>query len=275
MKTEGNLIKGRRYGKYEGMLLAMENFPELCPWLEVTAVEDKNAFVEIKREYGDFVVIRVDAPIGQRKLLKDVNTRGFVDDLGSILKTIKGKCLNAVVLVAKSKDTPAERYLDDGGFNVGIFDDGMTKEILVEVVGKGFDGHEVTRGISVHECWRIPYDQKHVYGLKCGVMLDAEYTGVSRERYAHDREQRIKLLTEGLNNVDGIDEAAVSAAIPEQYESMEGSVMLTKLLTEVGRWLYDESELLSASDKVSVAIQGNFINGEPEIWGLFLPEYWL
>lgn len=275
MKKEEHLVNGRRYGKYEGMLLAMENFPELCPWLEVTAVEDENVLEKIQCEYGDFAVMRVDAPIGQRRLLKDVNTRGFVDDLGSILRTIKGKCLNAVVLVAKSKATPAERYLDDGGFNIGIFDDGMKKEILIEVVGKGFDGHEVTRGISVHERWRIPYDQKHVYGLKCGVILDAEYTGVSRERYAIDREQRIKLLTEGLNNVDGIDEATVSAAIPEQYKSMDGSAMLTKLLTEVGRWLYDEPELLSASDKVSMAIQGNFINGEPEIWGLFLPEYWL
>lgn len=268
------LVNGKRYGKYDGMLLAMEIFPELCPWRDVVVVEDKGKWEEIQRECGDFATIRVDVPIGQRKLLKDVNTRGFIDDIGPILKTIKGKCRDAVVLVAKTETPPMERYLDDGGFNIGIFDDGSIKQIVIEVVGKGFDGHEVTRGISAHERWVIPYDQKHVYDLKCGVMSDAEYSGILPRDYSCDRKRRIKFLTEDLSNTTGITEAAVSDAIPEGYVSMEGSLMLTKLLRAVGSWLHGGMEGLELSSKVSVAIQGNFINGSPEIWGLFLPEYW-
>lgn len=259
---------GRRYGKKEGMELAKKFFPEICPWEEIRVIPNEEIWNRYKDEYGDFAVLRVDAPIGMRKYLKDVNTRGFTERVPEILKTLHERSAETVVLVAKTKQHPVERYLYDGGFNVSICNNLNVSEIIVEVAGKGFDGHEVTRGLAIHETWRGSLSGSAAKKLAHGNLNWCERTVVTRRKYREQRWKRIQMLTKEVN----ISRERVVTEIPGHYTSMSMSGMLKKLISEIGAWLEEDPYILR--QVTSLALQGNFVNGNPDLWQVFLPECW-
>ena len=63
---------------------------------------------------------------------------------------------NGVVLCMKAKEKGVHRYENDGAFNI-LFN--MGQSIIIELVGKGFDGHELTQGLALHEYYIIPWEK--------------------------------------------------------------------------------------------------------------------
>lgn len=261
------IIEGiKHYGKLEGTRLAMKYLPESTPFTDVTLVVSVEEWEQIKDQYSEKVVCRVDAPIGQARELQQINTSGLASDIPQTLRRIQAVCPEAAVLVMKTKQEPVNRLQYDGGFNI-FFQYG--REMLIELVGPGFDGHELTYGLAMHESWRVPWegmmDMKRWRG-----QAGYAHSTVDPGLYIAQREARFILLTGECK----MDAAEVAAALPEIYEPLIGKMMLTALMDKIVVPLMQATNPQTLQDWSCFCVQGNIVKGEPEAWEIFLPQRW-
>lgn len=252
----------KHYQKYDGMMLAKQYLPQVTPFQTLELVRSLADWEAIEAMLPQRVLARVDVPQGVPR--KNVlNTRGYCDDVPRLLKTAQEACPDAAVVVATILNlrTAQERYLSDGGFCVA-FD--VNRRILIELAGKGFDGHEVTQGLAIHERWDIPWRD---FGNQRLWLNRPERHGlVVDPAYDQHRRQRIEMLCDGL----GCDREAVEAAIPPCYTSMAESGMFDRLMNQVIIALLSRVNCLVMLDwGSSFAVQGNFVDGRPEVWEIY------
>ena len=143
-----------KYGKARGMKLLEQYLPDVVPFSDLKIVASYDEWREVRSGYGNFVFQRVDLPIGETASPVS-NTNGFSADISRVLNEAKLQNPNSVLLVMNTKQPTCCRYLYDGGFNV-LFK--LNDLIIIELVGAGFDGHELTRGLAVHERYIINWN---------------------------------------------------------------------------------------------------------------------
>lgn len=261
------IINGiKHYGKLEGTRLAMKYLPEASPFTDVTLVLSVGQWEQIKSNYPEMVVCRVDVPIGQAKELRRLNTSGKTTEIPQILRRVRAVCPDAAVLVMHTKQPPTNRLYYNGGFNVSF---NYNHEMLIELVGPGFDGHELTYGLAVHEQWRVPWDGMMDMKRWRGQAGYSHYT-VDPDLYTGQREARFVLLTGEC----GMDAQEVASNLPETYQPLAGRDMLETLMDKVVVPLMEATNPQIQQDWGNFGVQGNIVNGNPEAWEIFLPERW-
>lgn len=256
----------KHYGKHEGMKLAMEYLPESSPFTDVAVVSSIEQWEQMKGSYPEEVVCRVDAPIGRASELLRLNTSGMSSEIPQILRRVQALCADAVVLVTHTKRPPVNRLHYDGGFNISF---NYGKDVLIEMAGPGFDGHELTYGLAVHEAWNVPWD---------GIMDMKRWRGqagyshriVDQATYTKQREARFILLTGEC----GMDECEVAKYLPEAYEPKFGRILLDPLMNKIVVPLMEAATPQIMQDWGSFSVQGNIVDAKPEAWEIFLPKRW-
>lgn len=256
----------KHYGKHEGMKLAMEYLPESSPFTDVAVVSSIEQWEQMKGGYPEEVVCRVDAPIGRASELLRLNTSGMSSEIPQILQRVQALCVDAVVLVARTKRPPVNRLHYDGGFNISF---NYGKDMLIELAGPGFDGHELTYGLAVHEAWNVPWD---------GIMDMKRWRGqawyshriVDQATYTKQREARFILLT-GECGMSGYE---VAANLPEEYSPTIGRTLLDALMNKIVVPLMEATTPQIMQDWGSFSVQGNIVEAKPEAWEIFLPKRW-
>ena len=165
-----------------------------------------------------------------------------------------------------TKEQAVHRYENDGGFNI-LFN--MGENIIIELVGKGFDGHELTQGLAVHERYQIPWDEilfmrDRIDLLKSPIVEKAR---VTPDCYARQRKERVKFLKDICHyDIDKIEEH-----VPQQYKLINNDI-IKGILDDVVFELMKKQSSLRQDGLNRFAVQGNLLHGRAQPWEIFRAE---
>lgn len=255
-----------KYGKAKGIVLLQKYLPQISPFKNVDIVSTIDEWNDVKDKYGDFVAHRVDMPIGEPRKNAVQGTSGFADSIPGLIEKVNEQSPDGVVLLMATKERAVHRYENDGGFNV-LFN--MGENIIIELVGKGFDGHELTQGLAIHERYQIPWNEvlfmrDRTDLLKSGVVGKAR---VTQNSYAKQREERVKFLRDICHyDIDKIEEH-----VPQQYKLIDNDI-IRGILDDVVLELMKRQSSLRQDGLKRFGVQGNLLHGRVQPWEMFRAE---
>lgn len=255
-----------KYGKAKGIVLLQKYLPQISPFKNVDIVSTIDEWDDVKDKYGDFVAHRVDMPIGEPRKNAVQGTSGFADSIPGLIEKVNEQSPDGVVLLMATKERAVHRYENDGGFNV-LFN--MGENIIIELVGKGFDGHELTQGLAIHERYQIPWNEvlfmrDRTDLLKSGVVGKAR---VTQNSYAKQREERVKFLRDICHyDIDKIEEH-----VPQQYKLIDNDI-IRGILDDVVLELMKKQSSLRQDGLKRFGVQGNLLHGRVQPWEMFRAE---
>lgn len=256
------------YTKARGILLAKKFLPNVVPFTDVVVVQTVEEWEEIKDQYGDFVAYRCDTQLGRPRKNITPGTNGFTDSLLDLIRKVNREDPEGAVLIMPTKEPAVPRYEYGGGFNI-VFHPGHS--ITIEAVSKGFDGHELTRGLAVHERMQIPWSQigdpdaspSEWWGKE-----GSEYWWVEDETYVQQRQARIDFLCNDCH----YDRQLVEQHIPHEFYPALDEHLLEDVVIPLA---YREAVLAREGLHI-FAVQGNLVQQgskgyRPQVWEIFQP----
>ena len=257
-----------KYGKAKGIVLLQKYLPKISPFEDVKIISTIDEWNAVKDEYGDFISHRVDMPIGTNKKNAVKGTNGFKDSIQGLIEEVNKQGSEGVVLLMRTKEPPFYRYENDGGFNIFFT---LDENIVIELVGKGFDGHELTQGWAMHERYIIPWDEAlfirdRIDMLKNDSVVKAR---VTPKCYTKQRKERIEFLRNDCH----YDIADIEKNVPEQYNLIDNEI-IKRIMDDVIFELITKQNLLRQDGLKKFVVQGNLLHGKVQPWEIFRTERW-
>ena len=250
------------YGKARGTFLVQKYLPNINPFISIDLISDIETWENVKFNFDDYSKIRPDSLIGDKSVRLE-GSDGMLSSVPDMINEMKYKNPNSVLLITKTKNKQIPRFEDDGGFSV-LFD--IYKNIIIEFVGKGFDGRELTHGKTVHESYVIPWNKllniKNKYELENDDDIK-KYT-IKEKDYLISRNERIKFLMERCK----YDKNILDRKIPDKYIPMNDSIV-KQIMNDIVIVLYLKKRKLLNDGLNYFCVQGNIINGKLEPWEIF------
>lgn len=256
-----------RYGKAKGAVLLEKYLPKLSPFEKIDIVPSIEKWNKIKDNYSERITTRTDAVIGDPRIVRVPGTSGLKKDVEDLIAQVKAQNPDGVVLIMEKKEDfeILPRYKYDGGFNIGFY---LNDSVIIEMVGKGFDGREITREIGVHERYIIPWNEILFMRNKKDLMKSQNVSKyiVSDEEYQRTREERIKFL----NSIES-DKEVIQSNVPMQYTPIRDEFIET-ILDDIVFELYKRKDELRKDGLTIINVQGNFEDSRVVPWEIFRPE---
>lgn len=251
------------YAKYDGMLLAQKYLPRQVVFDRINVIQVPRDWYEIEDEFdSDLLLYRLDAPRGLVR--PQVNSSGKPEDVLRCLAQAKAIVPSAVLLMITPRWPVVPRYANDGGFCVGFE---REKEAIVELVGKGFDGHELTRQVTAHERMVLSWKDARLDSRGWSEVYRDNYAVISPDDYAQHQSQRIAMLHRECN----FSVTELESVIPTTYQPLMSSELVRSLQTLVIVPIMAQTMRLYQDGLSFFAVQGNFVNGIPQVWEIFTP----
>lgn len=205
----------KNYGKLNGWWLcsrySLPTFTELY-----IVVGEINPFDnELLQIFGETPLLcRTDAPFGKGASLPRGRNLS-INNINEFLLELKSKCKESIILMCKNPSIQLtgkelQRYETGGGIMI-IFE--KYNQVIVELVGKGFDVGDITRGKAVHSSIVIPWNMILENPIKifkhCIYIEKNRYFLIGTQDYLCSRETRINELVKNLKeeNIIAIDNA--------------------------------------------------------------------
>jgi len=260
------------YGKAYGMTLVGEWLPEINWFYNIQLIASLDEWNEIKVDYSENAVYRIDYPIGAGKAKRNAvsGTNGFADSIPGYIAKARAQGSDGVVLVAKSRYTPPLRYQYLGGFNIRFH---LGDSVTLELVSRAFDGHELTQGTAWHERYTVAWSEVPLMSSRRDLVANGLGQIVTPELYTLQRAERQRFLIKELH----YDPDRVAEYLPITFQPIKESV-LRQLLDEVVLTLFDKRRQLLGAGLRVFAVQGNIVPvaGQTLIqpWEIFVPGRW-
>lgn len=255
------------YSKARGIILLDKYLPEISPFKDISIVESLEKWEDIKHKYGEFAIQRVDLPIGSAKHNAVSGASGLTKDVPELIKSAKAYSEDGIVLVMNTKNPTCFRYQNDGGFNI-LFS--LQDQIMIELVGKGFDGHELTQGIACHERYALKWGEAYFSKNRDDLIRNKSQTYlVSKEEYSNHRKERIDFLVNDCH----YDRKIVEENLPLEYHEFKNEP-ISELLDKIVLQMLKNKSSLNENGLYHFCVQGNFVNGTVQPWEIFIPERW-
>lgn len=261
------------YGKARGMALVGKYLPELNPFRHMDVITTMDEWEQVSSKYDETAIHRIDYPIGRAQVRQNAvqGTTGLVESIPELITAVREQGNSGVVLIAQTAFPTPRRYLDLGGFNL-LFH--VNSHVAIELVGKGFDGHELTQGWACHERYCLNWRDIPFAASRSDLMqFSTEKTRTTATQYQSQRSERIKFLTEVCHY--SLDE--VEANIPEDLSLLDDEALCI-LLEDVVFTLYSHQASLEHDGLTVFGVQGNVVEhgGQIEVqpWEIFRPERW-
>lgn len=259
------------YCKASGLLLARRYLPNVTPFTDIAIVSTLEEWEQIKPRYGKTAAYRTDTLLGApRKNVVD-GTNGFLDQLPGLIKKVNAQDPDGAVLIMRSALPIVARYAYDGGFNLAFT---LGETVVIEIVGQGFDGHELTQGLARHEAWVLKWsDMEQIDPCEPETVLQSalSYWRINDKTYQKQRIIRMDFLCSDQLNYEP---AMVDYSVPEHYTPAADVGLIQRLLSQVVLPLVRQQSTLIRNDLRVFSVQGNFVRGIPQVWELFRPQYW-
>jgi len=236
-----------QYHRTRDMIRLMTYFPKLSPIRNLTVVkslEDYNKNYDYCKNLSTY---RNDTLI-TKPSMKSIEGRGINHNAIEILEKIKKIDCDGVLVLFDLCHKLSERYERYAGISVGI---NLGVGIVIEAVGKGFDGREVSKGISIHERYYIPWFDIR----KCNIDNFKSYRTyiISNDKYQESRKDRVEFLLS-----IGIPKEKALENIPDQYIEIPDFIwsdVITNLIKKLEK-MQEELKLVGLNEFV--------INGSTE-----------
>lgn len=234
-----------KYHRTRDMIHLLMYFPELSPVENLTIVKSVEDYLEHYEECKNLSGERNDTLI-TKPSMKSVEGSGKNPDIVSIFKKVKELDEDGVLILFSLNHPPSERYERYAGISVGV---SVGNFIYIEAVGKGFDGREVSKGISVHERYVIPW-------FDLGFCSTSNFTTyrtykISQNEYIKSRKDRIKFL-ESLN----LPKEEIEREVPKEYQDIPNFIW-KDIIQNILRKLPKMEEELLSGDLSEFAISGH------------------
>lgn len=256
------------YGKARGACLLQKYLPEKAvPFYKIRLAETVEDWEEAKETFinKEFIFFRADWLIDKPKPDRVYGANGYPSEIPAFIEQVRADSPYGAVLLHDPKRPRCNRYDYEGAFNILFLPD---DKVIIELVGKAFDGHELTQGLAVHERYEIPWSKIAETESRRDLSLYGGIT-VSPEQYSEQRKQRVEYLTAKCH----FDEDAVEKSVPKELTIVRGS-LIEELLTNIVFELSTKKDDLKAEGLDPFCVQGNFANGEPQPWELFVTDRW-
>lgn len=250
------------YGKARGSVYLKKYLPNLTPFTDIYLVQDIEEWMQIKDTFDEHSFIRPDTLIGD-KMVRLEGSDGMLSSVPKMIEEMKEQNPSSALLIVKTKGIQIPRYMDNGGFVV-LFD--IPHKVIIEFVGEGFDGRELTHGKAIHESYDIPWNKVLYIKNKNDLHKYSEIKRfiVNKDEYLKSREERISFLMKRCN----YSKSLLEKEIPSSYIPICEDI-IKQVLDDVILELYIKQKQLLEDNLNYFCIQGNIINKKLEPWELF------
>lgn len=259
------------YCKASGLMLARKHLPNVTPFTDIAVVATLEEWEQIKSRYGKTAAYRSDTLLGTPRNNVVNGTNGLLDQLPGLIQKVNTQSPDGVVLVMKSNSPIVARYAYSGGFNLALV---VGETVTIEVVGQGFDGHELTQGLARHEAWVLKWrdaEQIDPRVPKATLQSALSHWQVDDEAYQQQRQARMDFLCSDELNYEPV---MVARSVPEHYTPATETGLIQRLLCQVVLPLTRQQASLMRNDLRVFGVQGNFVRGKPQVWELFRAQAW-
>lgn len=144
--------------KTPGIQLIRKYLPRIDANIQGYVVNTLEEWNQIKDKFPETVTCRTDSRLD----LENINQHGATrpkDDIDNYIKEVKEKFRNPYFICLELEPGTNERIYTQGGF---VLDVNVGQDIKIGYCGPGFDCGEVTKGISEHESWVIPWSASNI-----------------------------------------------------------------------------------------------------------------
>ena len=254
-----------RYGRLNGWYLANKmNLPTQNECFIIADIQDiKDCFHHISRE--EMLYCRADSPWGKgNKLLRSRDI--FLEELEGFYLSCKEICDDVILLVYRHPSVwitghYIPRYLTTGAAQVLFLNN---RNIIIEIVGYGFDCGDISRGKTLH--YKLITDKDTIiFGfsniLKESRMLKQTYQ-ITQDNYNISRKNRVKELVECYGEDH---KAVINNSIPPKAQNLDG---LAKIVCEKCVYPVLDSEIIWNNYVIMI----NIYNNRPYIYEMWQPK---
>lgn len=251
------------------MYLLKKYLPNLNLISNVTVVNSLEEWNKIKDRFPERIVTRTDNIIGETTV-RISGTSGKKEDIPRYLKQIKSQNPNSVVLLIEGNLPSYRRYENLGGFIVAF---SLDEDITISLVGRGFDGRELTRGISEHEGYKIPWNEVLFIKNREDLLKNkfVQHHIIDDEQYKKSRVERVNFLVEDVKE----DKEIAETKIPLSYHLIDDSI-IEDIIENVVIPLYSRNTDLHYDGLKHFKVQGNISNkGKIVPYEITTPERFL
>lgn len=147
-----------RLRKTPGIQLIRKYLPRIDANIQGYVVNTLEEWRQVKDKFPNTVTCRTDSRLD----LENINQHGATrpkDDIDNYIKEVKEKFRNPYFICLELEPGTNERIYTQGGF---VLDVNVGQDIKIGYCGPGFDCGEVTKGISEHESWVIPWSASNI-----------------------------------------------------------------------------------------------------------------
>lgn len=225
-----------KYHRTRDMINLLNFFPEISPVRNLTIVKSIEDYKENYEFVKNFPGERNDNPI-TKSAMKSISGTGINPDITNIFKEVKKEDLDGVMVLFDLINEPSERCERYAGISINVR---LGECVSIEAVGKGFDGREVTKGISCHERYYIPWFKLR----NCNIGKFKEYRTyiINDEDYKESRNERVEYLI-GI----GLSKEKVLKDVPVTYTEIPNFIWLDIIKNIIKRLEKLEDELKMAN----------------------------
>ena len=259
LKMTKHDINYMNYRKTRGIYYLKKYLPNLFSFVDYKLIYDIDELLNL--DFNDNLYFRPDYLIKEKMLSLEKNDATSMN-VFDLFKKIKKLNNSNALLVIQSKNAKIPRYMNDGGFVVSM---DIDKNVILEFVGKGFDGRELTHGKTVHESYVIPWNEILFIDDKKDILKNKNIIKykIKENEYKISRNDRINFLS----NMYGISKNTLFKNIPKDFNGISNNIFMQVFNNIVIELYYKKTILLN--DKLNYfEIQGNIIDSKIEPWEL-------
>jgi hypothetical protein len=239
----------KKFGRTNDMVTLCEFFPELCDIRDLYLVQDAADYRANAETLSKLGRKRPDTLIGE-KVIKGIH-KGTADENEEIMNYIKNENPNgAMIMYSTKSDSRKKRFQGDGGMSIAVKNG---KSVIIECVGPGFDGGDLTHGQAAHESYFI--DWSDISRFSVGGRRNFRVHLVDPENYKKQEKKRKSDLVKY-----GFDPKEFEGKIPETYNQMPDQVF--QFIMPSIKKLPKIEGLLAAGHLDSFSINGEVSDGK-------------
>ena len=269
---DGNKVEDIRemskYGKAKGFLVAKRyNLPTFSNFFIIENEEDVKTLLNTYKEQNDFCM-RADAKIGNIPISVD-GQNGNRETIFEYIREIKQKSdelgTKGVAIIYWNNGKFCPTYQIEGSFYLNYR---TQKELLIDYIGKGWDGSYLSHGTACHESYVIPWED--ILFLNDNNRIQYRKKVVSPKEYDELRMTRINDLTKPKPKTKkGIPREMAESSIPYEYTGIKNEYF-RQVVDQVIIPMYDSKELQRYYKEYIPIVQ--IENGKIIVPEVILPE---
>ena len=253
-----------KYGKAKGFLVAKKyKLPTFSNFFVVESEDEIQALLDTYKDQNDFCM-RSDAKIGDI-LIGVSGKNGNRETIFEYIKEVRQKSneldSSGVAIIYWNDGNFCPTYKIEGSFYLYYR---AQKELIIDYVGKGWDGSYLSHGSASHETYLIPWED--ILFLDDNNRRKYRKKVVSQSEYDDLRASRINDL---VKNKNGIPRQIAENLIPYKYDEIKNEYF-RQVIHQVILPMYDSKELQRYYKEYIPIVQ--IENGKIIVPEVILPE---